>query len=137
LILLLVVELENRQNLGTYKGVFIPQSHFFGYEGRCAIPSNFDANYCYSLGLNAVVLVKQKAAGYMSCIRNLSDKSTDNWIASGCPLPSMMGLERRKGKDVPVISKALVTLDGDMFKAFAAVRDKWALYDCYQSTGPI
>jgi hypothetical protein len=67
----------------------------------------------------------------MSCVKNLSDKDPKNWVASGCPLPTMMGLERRKGKDVPVICKALVTLDGGMFKAYEAVRDKWALYDCY------
>ena len=115
----------------------MPQSHFFGYEGRCALPSNFDSQYCYSLGLNAAVLIKQGVTGYMSCMNNLTDKDPANWTAYGCPLPTMMHLERRAGKDKPVIEKALVELEGGMFKAYEAVRDKWAYLDCYSSPGPI
>ena len=101
------------------------------------MPSNFDAQYCYSLGKNAGVLIKQGVSGYMSCVKNLTDKNPSNWQAAGCPLPTMMGVERRKGMDKPVISKALVELDGGMFKAYEAVRDKWAYLDCYVSPGPI
>jgi pyrophosphate--fructose-6-phosphate 1-phosphotransferase len=130
-------ELENRKNAGIYKGTFTPQSHFFGYEGRCALPSNFDSSYCYSIGMNAANLMIQKCSGYMSCIKNLGDPDPSNWIAAGCPLPAMMGIERRMGKDKPVITKSLVKLDGAMFKCYEAVRRKWAYLDCYQSTGPI
>lgn len=137
LILLLKKELEVRKADGRYTGKFAPQSHFFGYEGRCALPSNFDSQYCYSLGLNAAVLIREGVTGYMSCVKNLTDKDPANWEAAGCPLPTMMHLERRKGKDKPVIAKALVELDGGMFKAYEAVRDKWAYLDCYVSPGPI
>jgi len=137
LILLLQSELRNREQDGQYKGKFKPQSHFFGYEGRCALPSNFDAQYCYSLGLNAAVLIREGVTGYMSCIKNLTDKNPINWTAAGCPLPTMMGIERRHGKDKPVISKALVRLDGGMFKALEAVREKWGVLDAYKSPGPI
>ena len=137
LILLLKTELTNRAANGTYEGKFRPQSHFFGYEGRCALPSNFDAQYCYSLGVNAVVLVREGLSGYMSCIKNLNNKNPQAWEAAGCPLPSMMGIERRHGKNKPVISKALVRLDGVMFKTYEAVREKWATLDCYMSPGPI
>jgi hypothetical protein len=137
LILLVKKELELRQSNGTYSGNFQPQSHFFGYEGRCALPSNFDSQYCYSLGLNAAVLIREGVNGYMSCVKNLTDKDPSNWIAAGCPLPTMMHLERRAGKMKPVIEKALVELDGGMFKAYEAVRDKWAYLDAYCSPGPI
>lgn len=137
LILLVKKELELRQSQNTYSGSFKPQSHFFGYEGRCALPSNFDSQYCYSLGLNAAVLIREGVSGYMSCVKNLTDKNPSNWTAAGCPLPTMMHLERRAGKDKPVIEKALVELEGGMFKAYEAVRDKWAYLDCYQSPGPI
>lgn len=137
LILLVKKELELRSAQGTYSGKFLPQSHFFGYEGRCALPSNFDSQYCYSLGLNAAVLIREGVSGYMSCVKNLTDKNPANWTAAGCPLPTMMHLERRAGKDKPVIEKALVELDGGMFKAYEAVRDKWAYLDCYSSPGPI
>lgn len=135
--MLLRKELQQRAAAGKYSGKFTPQSHFFGYEGRCALPSNFDSQYCYSIGLNAAVLIKQGVTGYMSCITNLTDKNPANWQAAGTPLPTMMHLERRAGKDKPVIKKALVELDGGMFKAYEAVRDKWAYLDCYQSPGPI
>lgn len=137
LILLLQAELRNRRQENKYSGRFQPQSHFFGYEGRCALPSNFDSQYCYSLGLNAAVLIREGVTGYMSCIKNLTDKNPTNWTAAGCPLPTMMGIERRHGQDKPVISKALVRLDGGMFKAYEAVRDKWATLDAYKSPGPI
>jgi hypothetical protein len=83
------------------------------------------------------VLIREGASGYMSCVKNLSDRDPRNWIAAGCPLPTMMHLERRKGKDVPVIKKALVDLDGDNYKAYVAVREKWGYLDCFRSPGPI
>jgi pyrophosphate--fructose-6-phosphate 1-phosphotransferase len=129
--------LEARAQEGKFSGQFFPQAHFFGYEGRCALPSNFDSQYCYALGLNAAVLIRAGATGYMSCVKNLHDRDYKNWIAGGCPLPTMMNIERRKGKDVPVIKKALVELDGPIFKAYAAVRDQWAVLDAYRSPGPI
>lgn len=137
LILMVMRELENRRKVGVYKGKFYPQSHFFGYEGRCALPSNFDSQYCYGIGMNAAYLMLNNCSGYMSCVKNLGDPNPSNWIAAGCPLPAMMGIERRKGQDKPVITKALVELDQPMFKCFAAVRAKWAYLDCYQSPGPI
>jgi diphosphate--fructose-6-phosphate 1-phosphotransferase len=137
LILLLRDELDQRTQDGSYKGQFLPQAHFFGYEGRCALPSNFDSQYCYALGLNASVLIREGATGYMSYVKNLHDRDYNNWIAGGCPLPTMMNVERRKGKDVPVIKKALVELDGPIFNAYVAVRDKWSVLDCYRSPGPI
>lgn len=137
IILMLKAELANRDQANNVAARFKPQSHYFGYEGRCAIPSNFDSQYCYCIGLNAAVLIREGASGFMSCIKNLEDKDARNWIAAGCPLPTMMGVERRKGKDVPVITKALVELDSPMFKAYVAVRDRWAYLDCYVSPGPI
>jgi len=137
LILMIKKELQNRKNSGVYKGEFYPQSHFFGYEGRCALPSNFDSQYCYSIGMNAAYLMFNKCNGYMSCIKNLNNPDSTKWIAAGCPLPAMMGLERRKGKDKPVITKALVELEGQMFKVYAALRNKWSLLDCFKSPGPI
>lgn len=137
LILMILKELENRRKSGVYTGEFKPQSHFFGYEGRCALPSNFDSQYCYSIGQNAAYLMFRGCNGYMSCVKNLGNPDPSQWIAAGCPLPAMMGIERRKGKDKPVITKALVELDGPMFKAYEALRNKWSLLDCYQSPGPI
>ena len=137
LILMIMRELENRKRSGVYKGNFEPHPHFFGYEGRCALPSNFDSQYCYSIGLNAALLMLNQCSGYMSCIKNLGNPDPRNWIAAGCPLLSMMGVERRHGKDKPVITKALVELDGPMFKCLQAVRRKWGYLDCYQSPGPI
>lgn len=137
LILMVKKELDNRRRVGVYNGSFKPQSHFFGYEGRCAIPSNFDSSYCYAIGMNAANLMMQKRSGYMSCIKNLGNTDPSKWIAAGCPLPAMMGIERRHGKDKPVITKALVKLEDPMFKCFETVRAKWAYLDCYQSVGPI
>lgn len=137
LILILQSELEKRKQNNLFKGKFSPQSHYFGYEGRCALPSYFDTEYCYSLGFNAGALVSLGLNGYMSVIRGLSDNNPANWIPGGCPLMTMMNVERRKGKDVPVIKKALVELDGNMYKYYQIVKETWALNDSYTIPGPI
>jgi len=121
---------------GKYVGKFAAMHHFFGYEGRCGFPSNFDADYCYALGYNAAHLVACGATGYMSSIRNLA-KSSDEWIAGGVPITMMMNMEHRNGKNKPVIRKALVELDGAPFKEFAAHREEWAMNTCYTFPGPI
>ena len=121
---------------GTYKGKFSPLNHFFGYEGRCAFPSNFDADYCYSLGYNAVLLLEANLTGYLSSVTQLS-KSADQWQAGGIPITMMMNLEQRHGELKPVIKKALVELDGEPFRYFAAHRDEWALGACYTFPGAI
>jgi len=121
---------------GHYTGKFSAQNHFFGYEGRCAAPSNFDADYCYGLGYTAAALLGAGKTGYLSSVRNLT-KSADQWVAGGIPLTMMMNLERRHGKDKPVIKKALVELDGKPFAAFAAKRAAWAAADDYHYPGPI
>ena len=121
---------------GIYKGKFDYQTHFFGYEGRCAFPSNFDADYCYSLGYDACLLIFHRLTGYIAAIRNLSAPAKD-WLPGGIPIVSMMNIEHRHGKDKPVIKKALVDLEGRAFKAFAAVRDKWALSSDYRLPGSI
>ncbi len=137
LILILQSELEKRKQNNQFKGKFSPQSHYFGYEGRCALPSYFDSEYCYSLGFNAGALVSLGMNGYMSVLRGLSNNNPANWIPGGCPLMTMMNVERRKGKDVPVIKKALVELDGNMFKYYQIVKETWALNDSYVIPGPI
>lgn len=121
---------------GKYNGKFNPIHHFFGYEGRCAVPSNFDADYCYSLGYNAFMLIQYGYTGYLSSIRNLSE-SADKWIAGGMPITKMMNIERRHGQDKPVIRKALVELDGKPFMYFASKRDEWAEKTCYTFPGAI
>ncbi len=121
---------------GEFKGKFSALNHFFGYEGRCAAPSNFDADYCYSLGYNASALIGAGLTGYLSSVRNLT-KPADEWIAGGIPLTMMMNLERRHGKDKPVIRKALVELDGKPFHEYSANREMWAMEDDYQYPGPI
>ncbi|MCQ2359894.1 MAG: diphosphate--fructose-6-phosphate 1-phosphotransferase [Paludibacteraceae bacterium] len=121
---------------GKYDGKFSALGHFFGYEGRCAAPSNFDADYCYSLGYNAAQLIGSGKTGYMSLIKNTT-KSSDEWIAAGVPITMMMNMERRHGEMKPVIRKALVELDGAPFKFFAANRDKWAIETAYIYPGPI
>ncbi len=118
------------------KGKFSPLHHFFGYEGRCADPSNFDADYCYSLGFNAAALINAGVTGYMSSIRNLV-KPAVQWIPGGIPITMMMNIERRNAEDKPVIQKALVRLDGTPFQKFAAQRDDWAHNTCYIYPGPI
>ena len=121
---------------GNYTGKFAALHHFFGYEGRCADPSNFDADYCYALGFNAACLVNAGVTGYMSSIRNLTKPSVQ-WVAGGIPITMMMNVERRNGADKPVIQKALVRLDGAPFQKFASKRDDWAMNTCYVYPGPI
>lgn len=121
---------------GKYKGKFSAQNHFFGYEGRCAAPSNFDADYCYSLGYTAAALIQSGATGYMACVQNLAKPATQ-WKAGGIPITMMMNMERRHGTDKPVIRKALVELDAKPFKEFAAQRDTWRHAEEYQNAGPI
>ncbi len=128
--------LDERKQAGTYKGKFNPLHHFFGYEGRCAFPSNFDADYCYSLGYNAFMLIQYGYNGYLSKVSNLS-KSADEWVAGGMPITKMMNIERRHGEDKPVIRKALVELDGKPFKFFEANRDAWAVETAYTYPGAI
>ena len=129
-------KLEERRVAGSYKGKFNALHHFFGYEGRCAFPSNFDADYCYSLGYNAFMLIQYGYNGYLSKVSNLS-KSADEWVAGGMPITKMMNIERRHGEDKPVIRKALVELDGKPFKFFEAHREQWAKETCYTYPGAI
>ena len=121
---------------GKYVGKFSAQHHFFGYEGRCAAPSNFDADYCYSLGYTASLLIASGKTGYMSSVRNTTAPAAE-WIAGGVPITMMMNMERRHGEMKPVIQKALVKLDGAPFKAFAAQRETWAKETAYVYPGPI
>ncbi|MBP3614045.1 MAG: diphosphate--fructose-6-phosphate 1-phosphotransferase [Bacteroidaceae bacterium] len=121
---------------GKYVGKFNPQHHFFGYEGRCAAPSNYDADYCYALGYNASQLIAAGKTGYMSSIRNTTAPAAE-WVAGGIPITMMMNMERRHGEMKPVIQKALVDLEGAPFKTFAANREKWANETCYVYPGPI
>ena len=121
---------------GKYKGKFAAQHHFFGYEGRCAAPSNYDADYCYALGFNASRLIANGKTGYMSIIKNTTAPA-EEWIAGGVPITMMMNLEKRAGEMKPVIRKALVKLDGAPFKFFASKRDEWAKNTCYMYPGPI
>ncbi len=128
--------LKNRKAAGTYNGKFSPLHHFLGYEGRCAFPSNFDADYCYSLGYNAFMLIQYGFTGYLSKVSNLSQPA-EEWVAGGMPITKMMNIERRHGHDKPVIRKALVELTGKPFKYFAANREKWAVETCYVYPGAI
>ncbi len=129
-------ELAKRKAAGTYKGKFGAQHHFFGYEGRCAFPSNFDADYCYSLGYNAFMLIQYGYTGYLSKVSNLS-KPAEEWNAGGMPITKMMNIERRNGEDKPVIRKALVELDGAPFKYFEAHREEWAVKTAFTYPGAI
>ena len=121
---------------GKYAGKFSPLHHFFGYEGRCAAPSNFDADYCYALGSSAAQLIANGKTGYMAIVKNTTAPA-DQWKAGGVPITMMMNMERRNGEMKPVIRKALVELDGAPFKTFAAQREKWAKETCYVYPGPI
>ena len=121
---------------GKYNGKFSALHHFFGYEGRCAAPSNFDADYCYALGTSAALLIASGKTGYMAIVKNTTAK-TDEWKAGGVPITMMMNMERRNGEMKPVIRKALVELEGKPFKAFVAQRDQWAKETCYVYPGPI
>ena len=125
-----------RKAAGSYKGKFAPLHHFLGYEGRCAFPSNFDADYCYSLGYNAFMLIQYGYTGYLSKVSNLSNPA-EQWVAGGMPITKMMNIERRHGADKPVIRKALVELDGKPFKFFAENREQWAVETCYVYPGAI
>jgi pyrophosphate--fructose-6-phosphate 1-phosphotransferase len=121
---------------GVYKGKFNALGHFFGYEGRCAFPSNFDADYCYSLGFSAFVLIASGLTGYLSSVKNLTAPA-EEWVAGGVPLTMMMNMEQRHGSKKPVIKKALVELEGRPFKTFDAVRDTWAVKTSYLFPGAI
>jgi len=128
--------LAKRKAEGKYAGKFSPLHHFLGYEGRCAFPSNFDADYCYSLGYNAFMLIQYGYTGYLSKVSNLS-KPAEEWVAGGMPITKMMNMERRHGADKPVIRKALVELEGKPFKFFAENRESWAVDTCYVYPGAI
>ena len=125
-----------RKAAGTFNGKFSAQHHFFGYEGRCAFPSNFDADYCYSLGYNAFMLIQYGYTGYLSKVSNLS-KPAEEWVAGGMPITKMMNMERRNGQDKPVIRKALVELDGKPFTYFCEHRQQWAEETCFTYPGAI
>jgi len=128
--------LADRKAAGTYNGKFSALHHFLGYEGRCAFPSNFDADYCYSLGYNAFMLIQYGYTGYLSKVSNLKAPA-EEWVAGGMPITKMMNIERRHGADKPVIRKALVELDGKPFKFFESVRETWATETCYVYPGAI
>ena len=133
---MVAAKLDEWKKEGKFCGKFAAQHHFFGYEGRCAAPSNFDADYCYALGVSAAHLIANGKTGYMAIVKNLS-ASTDEWKAGGVPITMMMNMERRNGEMKPVIRKALVELDGAPFKKFAEKRDEWARETCYVYPGPI
>ncbi len=133
---MVAAKLERWKRKGKFVGNFAAQHHFFGYEGRCAAPSNFDADYCYALGTSAAQLIASGKTGYMAIVKNTTAPS-DQWVAGGVPITMMMNMERRNGKMKPVIRKALVELDGKPFQAFAAVRDTWAHETAYVYPGPI
>jgi len=129
-------KLEQWKKEGKFVGKFAAQHHFFGYEGRCAAPSNFDSDYCYALGTSAAQLIANGKTGYMAIVKNTTAPA-EQWIAGGVPITMMMNMERRNGEMKPVIRKALVELDGKPFKAYAAVRDQWAKETAYVYPGPI
>ena len=133
---MVAAKLDQWKKKGKYTGKFAAQHHFFGYEGRCAAPSNFDADYCYALGSSAAQLIANGKTGYMAIVKNTTAPA-DQWKAGGVPITMMMNMERRNGEMKPVIRKALVELDGAPFKTFAAQRDKWAKETCYVYPGPI
>ena len=136
LIEMIETRLDELKSQGEYIGKFSAQSHFFGYEGRCAFPSNFDADYCYSLGFNAFALINFGLTGYLSSVRNLTQPA-DEWVAGGVPLTMMMNMEKRHGEMKPVIQKALVELDGPVFKQLEENREDWAMNDRYLFPGAI
>jgi pyrophosphate--fructose-6-phosphate 1-phosphotransferase len=129
-------KLSGMKKEGTYTGKFSSMTHFFGYEGRCAFPTNFDADYCYSLGYNAFLLIGSGLSGYLSSVTNLAAPA-EEWKAGGIPITMMMNMEVRHGEDKPVIKKALVELDGKPFQYFAEHRDKWARETCYTYPGAV
>lgn len=129
-------QLADMKKKGSYKGKFSSYTHFFGYEGRCAFPSNFDSDYCYALGFTAFILISSGVTGYLSSVRNLTADAKD-WTAGGIPLTMMMNMEQRHGSKKPVIRKALVELEGKPFKAFAKSRDEWAVTTSFVFPGAI
>jgi pyrophosphate--fructose-6-phosphate 1-phosphotransferase len=129
-------KLKKMKKEGKFTGKFAAQHHFFGYEGRCAAPSNFDADYCFSLGNTASVLINEGKTGYMASVRNLTAPA-EEWVAGGIPVTMMMNMEKRHGEMKPVIQKALVELDGEPFKRFVEKRDEWAVNTMYVYPGPI
>lgn len=129
-------KLSGMKKEGTYTGKFSSMTHFFGYEGRCAFPTNFDTDYCYSLGYNAFLLIGSGLSGYLSSVTNLAAPA-EEWKAGGIPITMMMNMEVRHGEDKPVIKKALVELDGKPFQYFAEHRDKWARETCYTYQGAV
>ena len=133
---MVATKLERWRKTGMFKGKFSALHHFFGYEGRCAAPSNFDADYCYALGTSAAQLIANGKTGYMAIVKNTTAPS-DQWKAGGVPITMMMNMEKRNGEMKPVIRKALVELEGAPFKEFAANREKWARETCYVYPGPI
>ena len=137
LIDLIEAKLKELKAKGRYKGKFSCQTHFLGYEGRCAAPTNFDADYTYSLGLNVVALSLAGVTGYMSVIKNLVKTNRDEWEAYGIPLSAMMNMEVRNGKQVPVIKKSLVSLEEKPFQELLRHRQNWALNNVYRFAEPI
>ena len=133
---LVAENLKARKAAGTYNGKFSTLHHFLGYEGRCAFPSNFDADYCYSLGYNAAMLIQYGVTGYLSKVSNLQAPA-EEWVAGGMPITKMMNMERRNGQDKPVIRKALVELDGKPFTYFCEHRQQWAEETCFTYPGAI
>ncbi len=133
---MVAVKIEKWKKAGIFTGKFNTQHHFFGYEGRCAAPSNFDADYCYALGTSAAQLIANGKTGYMAIVKNTTAPA-DEWVAGGVPITMMMNMERRNGEMKPVIKKALVELEGKPFKTFAAQRKKWAKETAYIYPGPI
>ncbi len=136
IVLMVEKKLKELKVAGKFKGKFSSQSHFFGYEGRCAFPSNFDADYCYSLGFTATVLISKGLTGYMTSITGLS-MPVSQWVPGGVPISLLMTMEERKGKMKPVIEKALVEIEGVPFKSFSAKRDEWALKTSFIYPGAI
>ncbi|HUX20482.1 MAG TPA: diphosphate--fructose-6-phosphate 1-phosphotransferase, partial [Spirochaetia bacterium] len=128
--------LKEMKSSGGFKGKFSALRHFFGYEGRCAFPSNFDADYCYALGFNAYLLLSSRMSGYMSVIRNLA-KPAGEWVPGGIPITMMFNLEQRHGEQKPVIKKALVDLQGAPFRRFAANRETWSKTTSFLFPGAI
>ena len=133
---MVAVKIEKWKKEGKYTGKFDTQHHFFGYEGRCAAPSNFDADYCYALGTSAAMLIANGKTGYMAIVKNTTAPASE-WVAGGVPITMMMNMEKRNGQMKPVIRKALVELDGKPFKAFAAIRERLARETAYVYPGPI
>jgi pyrophosphate--fructose-6-phosphate 1-phosphotransferase len=129
-------KLHDLKAAGTYKGKFTALAHFFGYEGRCAFPSNFDSDYCYSLGYGAFILIAAGFTGYLSSVRSLTAKASE-WLAGGVPITMMMNIEQRHGEEKPVIKKALVELESKPFQAFKSKRDEWAVKTCFMVPGSI